>query len=60
MPNEYSVEIHDFISQEISEINRQLEHHVNQDQYLKGRLTELLWLRDYLGEHIDLKNFNYY
>ncbi len=60
MPNEYSVEIHNFISREIAEITRQQEEHPNRSQYLQGRLAELWWLREYLKKHIDLKNFNYY
>ena len=59
MPNEYSVEIHDFISRKITEIAQQQDA-PHQSQYLQGRLTELQWLREYLGEHIDLKNFTYY
>jgi len=60
MPNEYSVEIHNFLSKEIAEIMKKQEENHNQPYYLEGRLAELQWLRKYLEKHIDLKNYTYY
>jgi hypothetical protein len=30
------------------------------DPFVRGRLAELLWIRSYLQENFDLKNFVYY
>ena len=65
MPNEYSVEIHDFISDGIAAASRQLNtaeanNDLKRQAYWQGQLDEFTWLRSYLGEHTDLKGFTYY
>jgi hypothetical protein len=65
MPNEYSVEIHRYISARLEAARTRLdaaEDSSNSDAqaYWKGQIAELQWLRDYLAEHVDLKNFTYY
>ena len=65
MPNEYSIQFHDFISSEIENARskRAEAEQANNDHelsYWSGQLEELTWLRAYLKEHIDLKDFTYY
>jgi len=60
MPNEYSVEIHKFLSEKINETASKKEETRDCSSYIKGRLMELQWLREYLGKHIDLKDYTYY
>ena len=65
MPNEYSVQFHDFITSEIENARSQrseAEQAGNDEilSYWSGRLEELNWLRAYLKEHVDLKDFIYY
>lgn len=65
MPNEYSVEIHHYISASLEAARTQLEAadksaNSEAQAYWKGRIAELQWLRVYLAEHVDLKNFTYY
>lgn len=65
MPNEYSVQFHDFITAEIETSRSQLAEAEqagddNNRAYWSGRLEELIWLRTYLKEHVDLKDFTYY
>ncbi len=65
MPNEYSVQFHDFIT---SEMENAQAHLAEAEQagdnlelsYWSGKLEELIWLRAYLKEHVDLKGFTYY
>ena len=61
MPNEFSVEIHKYLSQKILEA-KQAEKLDDQDAaaHARGQLEELQWIRKYLQENIDLKNFVYY
>lgn len=65
MPNEYSVEIHHYISEQIA-IHEQkiLSSHgtvsETERSYSRGALKELTLLRSYLAEKIDLKNYTYY
>ncbi len=61
MPNDYSVEIHKYLSNKIAEA----EHAVqlgDEDTaaHARGQLEELRWIRRYLQENIDLKNFVYF
>ena len=63
MPNEYSIQIHHYLSDQIS---RQVQI-IDDDQllsedkeYARGRLEELGWIRKYLADNIDLKDFSYY
>ena len=63
MPNEYSIEIHDYISEQIrlhQQKVRETGTSQAEKQYSMGRLNELQWIRGYLAEHIDLKDFTYY
>lgn len=65
MPNEYSVQIHDFISAKIDAASVHLaQAEANSDTnmmfYWQGQLDEFVWLRSYLKEHTDLKGFIYY
>ncbi len=65
MANEYSVAIHHFISEKIDDAREQLaraeETGDRQKQlYWNGHLEEFSWIRTYLKEHVDLKDFVYY
>jgi hypothetical protein len=65
MPNEYSVQFHDFITiqREHAQARRVEAEQAGDDQslsYWSGQLEELNWLRAYLKEHVDLKDFTYY
>jgi len=65
MPNEYSIRVHNYISAEIDAYEQkcasaQLSGDENGLAYSQGQLRELRWLREYLAENIDLKNFIYY
>lgn len=60
MPNEYSVEIHRYLNQKISETESALKEETDYTHLYQGQLDELYWIRNYLGENIDLKNFIYF
>ena len=63
MPNEYSITIHKYLSEEIAAQQRVLEHTQSDPQmrdYARGKLNELQWIRHYLAENVDLKDFPYY
>jgi hypothetical protein len=65
MPNDYSVQFHDFITVKIETARAQLAEAEqagddHQRSYWNGQLEELAWLRAYLKEHVDLKDFVYY
>jgi len=65
MANEYSVEIHDFITSNIASASDNLEKSLKtgdqkEQVYWQGQLDELTWIRKYLKEHVDLKDFIYY
>jgi len=65
MPNEYSIAIHDFISSRMADaLTRLADAEAGGDEalisYWQGQLDEYRWLRDYFGEHTDLKGFDYY
>ena len=65
MPNEYSVELHNFITDKIRSAAQQLagakeNNNSEMQSYWGGQLDELSWLRSYLKAHVDLKNFVYY
>ncbi len=61
MPNDFSVEIHTYLSAKILEAEREakLGDQVT-SAYARGKLEELQWIRKYLQENIDLKNYIYY
>ena len=60
MPNEFSVEIHNYLTQKIAEAEGALARKDEPSSFYQGQLEELHWLRSYLKENIDLKNFTYY
>ena len=65
MPNDYSVQLHDLITEKIKSADQRLAEAKEKDDtemqsYWNGQLEELAWLRAYLKEHVDLKNFVYY
>lgn len=60
MPNDYSIEIHRYLSKKIAENEEHLRLNGHNAPFHQGQLDELRWIREYLAEHIDLKNFTYY
>ncbi len=65
MAHIYSVEIHDYLSNEIRKAEQELARALTRGEprtarYYQGRLEELLHFRNYLSERIDLKTQNYY
>ncbi len=65
MAHLYSVRIHDFISEKIRIANQGIRHAQDENDaetidFYKGQLKELLMLRKYLSEKIDLKTQTYY
>ena len=60
MPNEYSVEIHKYLSEKIAEAEKTIEESREGNPNSQGQIDELLWLGEYLSVNIDLKNFTYY
>ena len=65
MSNEYSVQIHDWITRKLEEVHRQMStaektNDKKTQEYLNGKLEELLFFRQFLAEQIDLKTQTYY
>ncbi len=60
MPNEYSIEIHRYLNHKIAEAEKIIEENGVKKSNVQGQLDELLWIREYLSNNIDLKNFTYY
>jgi hypothetical protein len=60
MPNEFSIEIHEYLSQKITEAEKAVAKKSANTAYFQGQLEELYQIRTYLKENIDLKNFIYY
>ena len=65
MPNEYSVQFHDFITAKLADARQRLSEaeQAGDEQtqaYWNGQLEELVWLRAHLKKHVDLKEFIYY
>lgn len=60
MPNEYSVEIHKYIIEKMRETEILSDKNGADTPYNQGKIDELLWLREYLSDNIDLKDFKYY
>jgi hypothetical protein len=60
MPNEFSVEIHDYLTQKITEAEKAIAKKSVNTAYFQGQLEELYRIRTYLKKSIDLKNFIYY
>jgi len=60
MPNEFSVEIHNYITKKITEAQKAIAEKDERSSFYRGKLEELSMIRKYLQENIDLKNFTYY
>lgn len=60
MANEFSIEIHNYLSKKISEAEKAIASDDLHTAFYLGQLEELQWMRSYLKEHVDLKDFIYY
>jgi hypothetical protein len=60
MANEYSIEIHKYLNEKIAEAEKVIEESVVDNPYYRGQIEELHWIRKYLSDNIDLKDFSYY
>lgn len=65
MANEYLIEIHKYISEEIASAeNKKKTADADNDpelkQFYEGRLQEFLKMREYLAKKIDLKTQKYF
>lgn len=65
MAHQYSVEIHKFIGDKISETTAELEKAKSQNdgdkiRFLEGRLEEMQFFRSHLSSKYDLMNRKYY
>jgi hypothetical protein len=60
VPNEYSIEIHNFLSELIQSEREHLTAGESDKEFHQGRLDELLWIRQHLGDRYDLRDFTYY
>ncbi len=65
MANQYSVEIHEYISAKIAAVTGQIKKAETADnpvarRFYEGQLYELGKLRQYMAHNIDLKTQRYY
>ena len=60
MANEYSIDIHRYLSAKITEAEALIQDSVEDSPEPRGQLEELLSIRKYLSDNIDLKDFTYY
>lgn len=60
MPNEYSVEIHKYLREKIVAAEKVIKESEVDTPNIQGQMVELQWIREYLGDNIDLKDFTYY
>jgi hypothetical protein len=60
MANEYSVEIHRYLSAKIAEAETLIQESAENSPEPRGQLEELQAIRKYLSDNIDLKDFTYY
>jgi len=60
MPNEFSVEIHNYLTLKIAEAEEGIARKDERSCFFRGQLEELYWIRTYLKKNVDLKNFIYY
>ena len=65
MTNQYSIEIHQYVTQKIKEIEDQLllakeRNDPGELRFLEGQLQEFHTFREYMHEKIDLKTQEYY
>ncbi len=65
MPHAFSVEIHDYLSNKILQIEKNQRKAVQErddvlQSYYEGQLLELTTMRHYLTDNFDLKTQKYY
>lgn len=62
MANEFSIQIHDFLSSKMEELSTKKFSTIDikENTFVEGQVSEIMWLREYLKENFDLKNFKYY
>jgi hypothetical protein len=65
MTNQYSIEIHNYVSERIKILEDQLQrskagNDPGQRRFLEGQFEEFLKLREYMHETIDLRTQAYY
>ena len=65
MTNQYSVEIHQYVSKKIKAVEDQLHqakesNDIGRQRFIEGQLMEFLKLREYMHETIDLRTQEYY
>ena len=60
MPNDFSVEIHNYLTLKIAEAQKGIARNDERSSFFRGQLEELCWIRTYLKQNVDLKNFIYY
>ena len=65
MAHEYSVLVHDWISGKIDRVKPEIKkardlNDISSEQYFNGQLQELLNIRQYLTDQIDLDTHKYY
>ena len=65
MTNQYSIEIHQYVTEKIKALEDQLAQAKKIDdpgsqRFLEGQLLEFLTFRDYMHEKIDLKTQDYF
>jgi len=60
MPNEYSIEIHRYLSEKFDAAEKSFKKGELTKPTYQGRIEELRWIRKYLKDNIDLKDFTYY
>lgn len=60
MPNDYSIEIHRYLQEQIEKTRQTIEAEDGASPFSAGKLEELLRIREFLSKHIDLKDFKYY
>lgn len=65
MAHEYSVQTHDWISQKIEIAKQEIiiakeQNDMSKETYYRGQLHELLDIRHYLADQIDLNTHSYF
>ena len=65
MANEYSVAIHNYISDKIAAVEKnkktaEMENDLGSISYFNGQLKEFNYIRQYIVDKIDLKTQKYY
>ena len=65
MANQYSVEIHDYISEKVARATADLKKAEAADdqagrRFYEGQLYELNKIREYMAQNVDLKTQKYY